>query len=149
MATPTVAGGVKLKLKLGDDASPEVFSIICGITTTNVSFDKAVNDVDLPDCADDDAISWLGREPQNRSVTITGDGVLDTTKLTTWRNWYDSDTAKNVQLWVDVASASGGGYWSGAFHLQSFQLGGQRGQKITVSGVNIVSDGAVTWTAAP
>lgn len=147
MATPTVASGTKLLVKLGNGASPEVFAEPCGLTTKNFTLNKGTNDIDLPDCDDPDAISWLGREAQNRSAEISGDGVLDTTVLDSYQAWFDSNAARNVQIAINVAAASGGGHWTGAFHLTSLAIGGERGQKITVS-LTIQSDGAVTWVPA-
>lgn len=147
MAVPTVASGTKLLIKLGDGASPEVFGEPCGLTTKNVTFSKTVNDLDLPDCADPDAISWVAREAQNRSMEISGDGVLDTTVLATWQDWFDSNDATNCQVAVNVATGVGGGHWAGAFHLTSLGIGGERGQKMTIS-VTMQSDGAVTWVPA-
>jgi predicted secreted protein len=147
MALAVVASGTKLLIKIGDGASPEVFTAPCGLTTATFTFSKTVNEIDIPDCEDLDAISWLGREPQNRSLAVTGEGVLDTTVLDDYQAFYDDNDGKNLQLVLNVSAALGGGYWSGRFHLTEFGVTGQRGQKIQVS-LSIVSDGAVTWTAA-
>ena len=147
MAYPVVASASKLLLKIGDGASPEVFAAPCGITTKAFNFASAVNEVDLVDCDDPDAVGWVANEKRNRSLTISASGVLDTTVLDTYRDFHGDVDSRNCQLQVNVASGVGGGYWSGAFHLTGFNVTGTHGEKILVD-LSLVSDGEVTWTNA-
>jgi hypothetical protein len=147
MAYPVVASASKLLLKLGDGASPEVFAAPCGITTKAFNFASAVSEIDLVDCDDPDAVGWVGNEKRNSSLSVTANGVLDTTVLDTYWDFYRSVDARNVQMQLNVASGVGGGHWEGAMHLIGFNVTGTHGEKVLVD-LSMVSDGEVQWVDA-
>lgn len=145
MAQAVVASGSKVLIQLGDGASPEVFAHPCGITTKAVNQETTVNEVDIPDCSDEDAISWIGIEPQNRQMTVTGSGVLDKTELVNYRTFFALATAKNVRVNMNLGVGTGGGYWAGGMRLTTFNITGEKGQKIQVE-ITLRSDGEMAWT---
>lgn len=147
MAYPIVASASKLLLKIGDGASPEVFAAPCGITTKAFNFSSAVNEVDLVDCANPDAVGWVANEKRNSSLAVSGSGVLDTTVLDTYWDFYRSVDAVTCQLQLNVAAGVGGGYWQGDFHLTGFNVTGTHGEKVQVD-LSLINDGEVTWVPA-
>lgn len=137
-----------LRVLLGDGATPtEVFAAPCGLTERSFSLSKEFGESVTPDCTDEDAASWTERDVTSKSGTINGQGVLDATALPTWRGFYESDTSKNirVELWRGGVKA---GHWAGAFHLESFELGATKGERVTVN-ISAQSDGAVSWVNGP
>lgn len=88
MAEVKHARGVKLLIKVGDGATPEVFETYCSINAERgITFTAGTNDQDIPDCQDPDAIAWVVREKTNLSASITGSGVLDTGDVQDFFDW--------------------------------------------------------------
>lgn len=147
MAAVKHARGVKLLVKVGDGASPEVFTAYCTINAARgISFTSATRDFNLPDCADPDEIGWIIREKESLSVTITGGGMLNTPDVDTFFDWWKDAASKNVQVVVDVPSADGGVVFEGPFHLTDFDVSGDRGGKMEAS-LTLQSDGEITAVA--
>lgn len=144
MAATKHARGVKLLLKVGDGASPEVFSTFCSINTARgISFSSTTNDFNIPDCDDPDKIAWVAREKDGLSVGVTGAGILNTPDVEEFYEWFASPDSKNCQVVVDVPSADGGVIFEGAFHLTDFEITGDRSGKMECS-LSLASDGEVT-----
>lgn len=148
MAAVKHARGVKLLIKVGDGATPtEVFSTPCSINAERgITFTSGVNDQDIPDCSDPDAIAWVVREKTNLSASITGSGVLDTSDVQDFFDWLKSEDPKNIKVIVDVPSTDGGVVFTGAFHLTEFSITGNRGEKMQAS-ISLSSSGEITSAA--
>ena len=146
MAAVNYTRGVKLVLKKGDGASPEVFTALCTINAERgITFNAQTNDETIPDCADPDAIGWLVREKQSLSVDFTGGGMSDKSNVKTLWDWFEGEDAVNCQIVLDDDTAANVITFEGAFHLTSFDLTGNRGEKVA-STLSLSSDGAVTAT---
>jgi hypothetical protein len=144
MAAVKHARGVKLLIKVGDGASPEVFSTPCSINAERgITITSGVNDQDIPDCTNPDAIAWVVREKTNLSASITGSGVLDTEDAEFFFDWVKSEEPKNVKVIVDVPAVDGGVIFTGAFHLTEFSITGNRGEKMQ-SSISLSSSGEIT-----
>nr|WP_312991054.1 phage tail tube protein [Brevundimonas diminuta] len=144
MAAVKHARGVKLLIKVGDGASPEVFSTPCSINAERgITFTAGANDQDIPDCTNPDAIAWVVREKTNLSASITGSGVLDTEDAEFFFDWLKSEDPKNVKVIVDVPASDGGVIFTGAFHLTEFSITGNRGEKMQAS-VSLSSSGEIS-----
>ncbi len=142
------ARGTKLLIKVGNAASPEAFSVYCTVNAQRgIQFTAAMQEDAIPDCTDPDLPAWLTRDKVSMGATVTGGGILNTTDLSAFFTWFTSKSTKNVQIWVDVSNANGGGYWSGAFHLTEFNPTGEPRATIQCT-LTLVSDGVITWTAA-
>jgi predicted secreted protein len=148
MAPVKTINGQKLLVQIGNGADPEVFAADCLINTERgIQFASDSNDQVVADCDDPDAPAWKERTKDGLDATISGAGMLHTTSIETWFDWFKSADTKNVRVKVDVSAANGGGYWQGAFHLTALEITGNRNEKATVS-VTLVSSGALTWTDA-
>lgn len=137
------ASGLKLLFKLGDGASPEVFTSFCSITAKTLQHQGTENTFDIPNCEDPDEIAWLISEIQNKRILINGSGTLNTPDYDEFYEWWDSGEARNAQAVIDVPSADGGRILEGAWKLPSFELTGNRGEKMNVS-ISVGSDGPIT-----
>lgn len=141
MAKPTVLAGTKLLILVGDGASPEVFAQPCGLTTQGIDFSASTNTTLIPDCADPEAPAWEAKDVNALSAQVTGQGVMAVESFDVWNDWFQSATAKNVQIKLDNAAL---GHWAGQFVLSGLKYGGQRGQKVTVD-ITMVNNGEVPW----
>jgi predicted secreted protein len=136
-----------LRVLLGDGATPsETFTAPCGLTERSLSLAKEFGETNVPDCTDEDAASWTERDVTSKSASIDGTGVLDIVSLVTWQARFDSDTSGNVRTEIWRAGAKVG-HWQGAFHLETFEVSGTKGERASAK-VSLQSDGVVVWTAA-
>jgi len=141
MAEPVTIKGGKIRVLLGDGASPEVFSAPCGFTSRSITLSKALNDFQLPDCDDPDAISWLGRDASSLSMTVGGEGVLASESVETWLDaWEDTDS---ISVKIEWEFPSKTITWTGAMHLESFEVAGENSIRATAN-VSMQSDGEMT-----
>lgn len=144
MAAVAHAKGVTLVLKVGDGASPEVFTAKCSINAERgITFTSTLTDTAIPDCADPEALATIARDKTDYSVSVTGAGILDLGEELEFYNWLVSPDSKNCKI---VVAGAGGTTFTGAFHLGEFSLTGNRGGKIECS-ISLSSDGAVTGAA--
>lgn len=145
MATPTTLSGTQLLIKVGNAASPEVFTHPCLINAERgIQFSSSTQDVIVPDCTNPDDPAWREIEKDGLSATITGAGIMDNVLATiqTYDTWHRGQTTKNVQVWLGSI-----GKWVGAFKLTEIAFTGERGNKVLVS-LTLESDGSVTAFAA-
>jgi hypothetical protein len=146
MAVVKHARGVKLLLKVGNGASPEVFTPYCTINAArSIKGTATTNEFNIPDCADPDALAWVVREKVALSYTVGGAGILNTPDVQDMADWLADEASKNCQMVVDVPSADGGVIFEGAFHLTDFEITGDRGGKMEAN-LSLVSDGEVSVT---
>lgn len=148
MASVATMSGTKLVVQLGDGEVSEAFAADCMINAERgISFTSDTNDFIVPDCTNPDDPAWKEVVKDGLSASITGSGLLHTTNTEAWFDWFKGEDTKNCRVLLNVLAAVGGGYWAGAFHLTSFEVTGNRGDKAQVS-VSMVSSGPVTWTDA-
>lgn len=144
MAAVNHTRGVKLVLKVGDGASPEVFTALCSINAERgVTFNAQTNDQTIPDCTDPDAMAWVSREVETLSLDVTGGGMLDKGNVKTMWDWWQSGDSRNCKVILDDDTAANVITWTGAFKLPTFDLTGNRGEKVQTS-LSLSSDGEVT-----
>ena len=55
--------------------APVTYAAPCGFTSKSFTLSKNLQEIDIPNCDDPDAVAWIGRDAQNLSATIAGDGV--------------------------------------------------------------------------
>jgi hypothetical protein len=125
MAGATTVSFGKIKVSLGNGATPEVFAEPCGFNSKSFSLTKDTNTTVVPDCTAPDAAAWTEKDIVSRSATISGDGVMATESFATWRGAYEADTSKNMRIEVDEYScetAAGIGRESSTFPRSSFEL---------------------------
>lgn len=149
MAAIKHARGVLLVLSVGNGASPEVFTPFCSINTTReLAFEAATNDFVAPDCSDMELVSWLAREKVSLASSFNGAGMLNTPDAEDLFDFLKDPDSRNCKITLDVPLAAGGVIWAGKYHLTTFNITGNTGEKMTAN-VALLSDGPVTLTAVP
>lgn len=143
MSKPATLKGESLFIKIGDGASPEVFTHPCTINAERgIQFQSNGNEVEVPDCTDPSDPVWTEFYKTALSATINGAGKLDTAVAAIWAAWFASDDAKNIKVYL-----GSGAYWSGAFKLTDFQITGNRADVCEVT-ATIRSHGTVAFNAS-
>jgi hypothetical protein len=136
-------------LELGDGATPEVFAAPCGFTSKGVTISKNMQEINIPDCTDPDAPTWVGRTVQSQTATITGDGVAAGESVPDWDQAAMSTDSVTMRVTIDFGSV-GTKVIEGKFHVDSEAFAADAGGYVTLA-INAVSDGAITatWTPGP
>jgi hypothetical protein len=149
MAQPTTAKFGKMLIELGDDATPTVYAAPCGFTSKGVTISKNLQEVNIPDCDNPDAPTWVGRDVLSQSATITGDGVAAAESVPDWDD--AAMTTESIPMRVTITfDGVGNKVIEGKFHIDSEAYAAAQGGRVTLA-INAVSDGAVTavWTPIP
>jgi hypothetical protein len=145
MADPTTIKGGKVRVLLGNDATPTVYTAPCGFSQRNVTLNKGLEEVNIPDCDDPDAVNWLGRDAVSLSMTIAGEGVLAEESVEVWLDAFDN--VESVPLKVEWEFPAKTITWTGKAHVENFEAGAQDGRRVT-GNVSLQSDGKMTRVVA-
>ena len=146
MAQATTIKGGKIRVLLGDDATPIVYSAPCGLTQRSITLTKNLEEVQIPDCTDPDKVDWLGRDATSLSMSVTGEGVLASESVDTWLEAFDSIESVPVKVeWEFPAKTI---TWTGKMHIESVEVGANNGQRATIN-VALQSDGEMVRATAP
>lgn len=143
MALATTYAFSKLKVRIGDGASTESFSTPCGLNARALQRTKTLNEIDIPDCDDEDAPAWIGREVKSLDWKVTGEGVLAAEALPLWEAMFEAGESRNVQIEIlTVGVANDTISKIGRAHLSSYEISGNRGEKVGVT-IELTGDGAL------
>lgn len=147
MAKVKVLVGSSLLVLIGNGAVPEVFAHDCLINTTRgIQLDSDQSEFVVPDCDAPSDPAWRELFIDNLKAQISGAGLLHTTSVETWFNWWKGGLAKNIRFKNDVTGANGGGYIAGEFKLTSFSWSAAGNKEYANAEVSLMSHGALTWT---
>lgn len=136
--------GRALLVKIGDGASPEVFSNLCGLNSKAMTINNSSIDVTTPDCSTPGGALWTETLNGLKNVTITGDGFFEDSASELRMNTI-AMAADNVGNFTVTVPAFG--TYAGAFRIASLEFGGETEGGVTYS-LSLESTGAVTFTAA-
>lgn len=143
MAKPTTVRFGKFFVRLSDGMSPATFTAPCGFTSKSFSRNKTLGEVNVPDCDDPDAPSWIERDVQSMSATISGEGVLAKSAVPIWEDAVNN--VESIEAEVELEYPDGGSdVYTGFFHLESFEITGAIGERVNVS-VTMQSDGEIAY----
>lgn len=146
MAQPETIKGGKVRVLLLDENSPNSYTAPCGFTSRSITLSKALNDFQIPDCDDPDAVDWLGRDAVSLSMTVSGEGVLAAESVETWLDaWEDVDAVGVKVEWEFTTKTV---TWTGLMHVESVEVVAQNAQRATLA-VSMQSDGAMTKVVTP
>ena len=144
MAKPTTTRGGKIRVMLGNDASPQVFSAPCGLSQRSITLSKGLNEVQIPDCDNPDEVTWTGRDASSLSIAISGEGVLASESIETWvEAWED---VESVDVRVEVEFPVTTYIWTGKMHVETLEIGANNGERATIS-ISMQSDGEMVRTS--
>jgi hypothetical protein len=75
MTAATTLKYSEFKILLGDGASPEVFTPICGLTSKGFNYSTDTSSTNVPDCTDEDLPSFAEKDIISFSAQLSGSGV--------------------------------------------------------------------------
>lgn len=134
--------GRLLLIQIGDGASPEIFSSLCGITTR--SFNMSANEVDttIPDCNNPGNTPQKTAEPGIKSRTFSGSGKFVKGAISTAFMEHVNDATKfNAKVIVP-----GLGTYTGAWFVSEFEFSGEMEGNMDFS-ATFVAGGQLAFTA--
>lgn len=131
MTYPTTVKGTKVALQLGDGATPEIFTTVCGINTKGLQRTRAVNDAILYDCTDPDAIPITEREEGATDWSISGSGYAQVSELPRLEAAYA--TPANWKLVFFGVGTTIVREYTGNAIMTDFNLGATNGEKASIS----------------
>jgi hypothetical protein len=138
MADATTIKGGKIRVLLGNDATPIVYAAPCGFTQRSITLSKGLEDVVIPDCTDPDKVDWVGRDAVSLSMGVNGEGVLASESVETWLDAFDSIESVPVKVeWEFPAKTI---TWTGRMHVETMEVGANNGRRAT-NNVSMQSDG--------
>lgn len=146
MADPTTIKGGKVRVMLGNDAEPIVYAAPCGFSQRTVTLNKGLEEVNLPDCENPDAVNWVGRDAVSLSMSISGEGVLAAESVETWLDAFDD--VESIPAKVEWEFPAKTITWTGRMHVENFEAGAQDGRRVT-GNVSLQSDGKMTRVVTP
>lgn len=143
MAKPTTTKFGKFFIRLSDGGDPETFTAPCGFTSKAFNRSKTLGETNVPDCDDPDAPSWVERDVQSMTASVSGDGVLAKSAVPIWEAALASGDSINCEVEIVYPDGDSDVY-TGALHLESFEITGSLGERVNVS-VSMQSDGPITY----
>lgn len=135
--------GRALLVKIGDGASPEVFSNLCGLNSKAMTINNSSIDVTTPDCSTPGGALWTETLNGLKNVSITGDGFFEDSASELRMNTVAMAADNSCNFTVTVPAF---GTYAGAFRIASLEFGGETEGGVTYS-LSLESTGAVTFTA--
>ena len=130
-------------LKIGDAASPEVFTTLCGIRTNSFVVNNGEIDTTAPDCTTPGNPLWKTTLDGVKSVSVSGDGIFQdaASDLTLSTLAIAATSQQNFEIVVPDF-----GTYAGNFTLTSYETGASYDGEVTFS-LSLENNGAVTFTA--
>lgn len=130
----------KFRVLLGDGATPEIFDAPCGFNARALNQSKNLTEVDIPDCDNEDAPTWVGRDVRSMTWSVTGEGVLAADSVQDWEAFWASNTSKSVKIEMEFPAPTGLITKTGKAHLATYNVGANRGERATIN-VEMQGDG--------
>lgn len=138
MAEATTIAFNKLRILLGDGASPETFSAPCGFSQRSLNRVKTLKEDLSIDCDDEDAPAWKARTVESLEWSVTGEGVLPQESIGFWEAFFASGDSVNVR--IEMLYPSDTRFFLGKAHLANYTVGANRGEKVTMN-IDLQGDG--------
>lgn len=142
MAPPTTTRGGKLRVLL-DLTGGGTYTAPCGFNSKTVTFSKGLEEILLSDCDNPDDIPWVGRDATQLSMSVSGEGVLADESRDTWFDAFHQ--TDSVASKVEIEFAASTETWTGLMHIESLEVAGQNGRRVTLN-VSMQSDGEMVRT---
>jgi hypothetical protein len=141
MATlPYTADWSQFTVLMGNGATPEVFSRMCGLMSRGFNQTVATGETNVPYCDDETLPAITMRSATALSAEITGSGTLAVEDVAAWDA--AKGVSKNYQVNLELPLAQGGVSWTLPMILTNLNLKGTKGEKVTFD-VTLVSSGAI------
>lgn len=136
--------GRLLLIKIGDGATTEAFTTLCGLRSKTMTINNSEIDVTTVDCDAPGGPLWTEVMDGAKRVSVSGNGYFkdDVNEATLNTLALSADPVANFQVIVPDF-----GTFAGAFHVSTLEYGGEQEDGVTYS-LTLASSGAVTFTAA-
>jgi hypothetical protein len=146
MATEPNFSGRRLLIRVGNGASPEVFSLFCTFNGDRaIQFDAASTDEMDIDCDNPTAVAFTVTTVDSLSATVSGSGRVKAVDVPEFFEWYTSGEARNAQVEIDTV---GGVMFEGQLLLLSWNVnGGETGS--ATADLTMKFTGPVTMDETP
>lgn len=137
--------GRQLLIKIGDGATTEVFSVLCGLTTKTLTINNEEYDVTTADCTTPEGALWTEVQGGLKRVSVAGNGFFEDSTAELRANTIAMSADPICKLQIVVPAF---GTFAGSFFMSSMEYGGETTGGVTYS-LAFASTGAVTFTALP
>ena len=136
-------------IKLGDGADPEVFAAICGLQDATVNKTVNTNDRFVRDCTKPGEVPQRRVKATGKQTDITGTGLTNATEVATVEAALGVVKNYEVEVYADNGTDTGSllGTYAGPFMMTAANNTIPR-EANSAFELTLVSDGAVTYTAA-
>lgn len=136
-------------VKMGDGATPEVFTAICGLQDGTVNRTVNTQDRFVRDCAKPGEIPERKVKATGRQSDITGTGLTNAAEVSRVEAALGKVKNYKIEVYADDGTDTGDllGTWSGAFMLTAANNTIPR-EGTSAFEMTLVSHGAMTWAAA-
>lgn len=145
MADATGIKGGRIKIMLGNSAVPIVYGVPCGLTQRSLTFNKGLEEFQLPDCDDPDQVSWMGRDAISISMSIGGETVIAEESVETWLDAVEDEDSTPIKVIAEFPAKTI--TWTGKAHVETFEITGINNRRATGT-VSLQSDGKMTRVVA-
>lgn len=143
MTQATTIKGGKVRVLL-DLTGGGTYAAPCGFSSRSITFNKGLEEVNIPDCDDPDAVDWVGRDATSLSMGVSGEGVL---AVESGEDWLDAfESADSVAAKVEIEFPAKTITYTGRMHVESLELGAPNGRRVT-NNVSMQSDGQMVRTS--
>ena len=131
-----------LLVKMGNGASPVVYSTVCGLTQRTFTINAAEVDVTSIDCQNPGDPVWREMIDGIRSITVSGNGFFENSEQSKRivNAKLNGDGQEDFQIVVP-----GVGTFEGRFQIGEFAFTGELEGALTQN-LNLASSGKVTFT---
>lgn len=127
--------GTRLVLAMGDGATPEVFSPMCGISQKGLQQTRQTSDTTDWDCADPDATPITIRDINQSDWSVSGSGLMHRPLVPLVQAAFDTTDPVNFRVVFDEKSGDEviDGYYQGPGVITDFSITGNNGEYAQVS----------------
>lgn len=132
MTAATTLKYSEFKILLGDGASPEAFTAICGLTSKGFNYTTDTSSTNVPVCDNDDAPSFAEKDIISFSAQISGSGVATRQSLGLLQEWIVSGEKKNVKVNFADAPTGDPEIYTGPAVLSSLNVTANKGERVNV-----------------
>ena len=147
MARPAIVKGSYVDLLVGDGATPQVFTAVCGLTTRSFTHQVNTSDQFVRDCADPEDVPHRRLTVTGEQWDLAGEGLYNRAQAALIRGAVGTTRTYRFVVSEPSGETVEDGFYEGPAMLTNLQLGGSDGEFGSVS-LQIASDGGWTWAAA-
>lgn len=139
-----------INVLVGDGATPEVFTLLCGASQKTFTDQKNTTDDTLDPCDDPEAIPFRVLQVTGRQASIGLNIVYNRTQAAMIRELMASSDSVNMrfQFTEPNGDAVDAGYYAGQFQVVNFQVTAGGNAEYATGTLQIESDGEYSWIDA-